>query len=233
MQKITSTEINQWLESAINWRNDLRPLKVSNLLPKFDNYIGLTWKVGIIENFPFKDFIEDAKSEIEIKNNRAIWNKFPQTFDDSSDSGFTEIPTKELFKKFEIPYHDYKNDGKFPWNTRVIRILEEKIKENLSIVLSEIPENENLILYWDDYHRFNLDDKLFRVSKEEYIDEMKNTRFDANAYLFPENKCWCLVNLEDLGFNILAFNNEIKERISFLSKIENFKLTDESELFRY
>lgn len=233
MQKITSNEINQWLDSAINWQNDLRPLKVSNFLPKFDNYIGLTWKVGIIENFPFKDFIKDAKSEIEIKNNREIWHKFPQAFDDSSELGFTEIPTKELFEKFQIPYHDYKNDHKFPWSTRAIRVLEEKIIASLSILLNEIPESENLILYWDDYYRFDLDCSLFRVSKEEYINEMKNTRFDATAYLYPESRSWCLVNLEDLGFNILAFNNNIKEQINFLSEIENFKLTEESELFRY
>lgn len=88
-------------------------------------------------------------------------------------------------------------------------------------------------MYWDDYYRFNLNDNLFRVSKEEYIDEMKNTGFDASAYLYSESKNWCLVNLEDLGFNILAFNNEIKEQINFLSEIENFKLTEESELFRY
>ena len=112
-------------------------------------------------------------------------------------------------------------------------MLEEKIIASLSILLNEIPESENLILYWEDYYRFNLDCSLFRVSKEEYIDEMKNTRFDATAYLYPESRSWCLVNLEDLGFNILAFNNNIKEQINFLKEIENFKLTDESELFRY
>lgn len=233
MQKITSTEINEWLESAINWQNDLRPLRVSNFIPKFDNYIGLTWKVGIIENFPFKDFIEDAKSRIEIKNNREILNKFKQTFDDSSDLGFREISKKELFGKFKIPYHDYKNDGKFPWNTRAIRILEESIKENLSKILNAIPENNNLIMYWEDYYRYNLSEKLFRVSKEEYIDVMNNTKFDSSTYLYPESKNWCLVNLEDLGFNILAFNNEISEHLHFLSEIEKFKLYEESELFRY
>jgi len=231
MQKITSNEINQWLDSAINWQNDLRPLKVSNFLPKFDNYIGLTWKVGIIENFPFKDFIKDAKSEIEIKNNREIWHKFPQAFDDSSELGFTEIPTKKLFEKFQIPYHDYKNDGKFPWSTRAIRILESKIKETLSLILEKIPENENLIMYWEDNYRYNIEDNLFNISREEYLKEMQDTRFDASIYLYPESKNWCLVNLEDLGFNILAFNDVIKSQMEFLTQVENFKLTEESELF--
>ena len=67
VQKIESPKINEWLENAIKWQNVSRPLKVSNFLPKFDNYFGLTWKIGIIENFPFNDFINNAKSEAEIK----------------------------------------------------------------------------------------------------------------------------------------------------------------------
>jgi hypothetical protein len=233
VQKITSTEINQWLENAINWQNDSHPLKISNFFPKFDNYVGLTWKVGIIENFPFEDFIASAKSQAEIKNNRLIWNNFPQTFDEDSETGFIEIRTEELFRKFKIPYHDYKNDGKLPWNTRAIKVLESKITESLSLILNKIPENENLTLYWEDYYRYNIEDNLFKVSKEEFIKEIQNTGFDASMYLYPTSKNWCLVNLEDLGFNILAFNNEIKHHMNFLSEVENFELMEESELFRY
>lgn len=232
VQKITSSEINHWIEISTKLKKDLSPLRVSNFLPKFDNYVGLTWKVGIIENFPFHDFIEDAWSEMEIKNNRLIWNNFPQTFNDS-ENGFTEIPTPELFKKFDIPYHDYKNDGKFPWHTRAIKVLDSKIVESLSRLLNKIPENENLILYWEDHYRFDVDDKLFKVSKEEFIEEVEKTKFDASMFLYPESKNWCLVNLEDLAFNILAFNNDIKHEMNFLSQIEHFKLTEESELFRY
>ena len=62
---------------------------------------------------------------------------------------------------------------------------------------------------------------------------MQETGFDASIYLYPKSKSWCLVNLEDLGFNILAFNNEIKHQMEFLTEVENFKLSEESELFRY
>jgi len=231
VQKIESTEINKWLENAIDWQNDSHPLKVSNFLPKFDNYVGLNWKLGIIENFPFNDFIENAKSQAEIKNNREIWHNFPEAFNEDSETGFVEIETEEIFRKFKIPYHDYKNDGKLPWNTRAIRILESKIKESLSLILEKIPENENLIMYWEDNYRYNIEDNLFNISKEEFLKEMQNTRFDASIYLYPESKNWCLVNLEDLGFNILAFNDVIKPQMEFLTQIENFKLTEESELF--
>jgi len=231
VQKIESPKINEWLENAIKWQNVSRPLKVSNFLPKFDNYFGLTWKIGIIENFPFNDFINNAKSEAEIKNNREIWNCHPQAFDEESEIGFVEISTKEAFIKFQIPYHDYKNDGKLPWNTRAIRILESKILESLSLILEKIPENENLIMYWEDYYRYNIEDNLFNISKEEFLKEMQDTRLDASIYLYPESKNWCLVNLEDLGFNILAFNNVIKPQMEFLTQVENFKLTEESELF--
>ena len=232
MQKITSSENNLWLESSINWKKNLSPLTISNFLPKFDNYIGLTWKVGIIQDFPFEDFINDASSELEIKSNREIWNKFPQTFQDS-ENGFVEIETKELFRKFDIPYHDYKNDGEFPWNTKAIKILESKILENLSQLIKKIPDNNNLTLFWKDNYRFDVNDNLFEVSKEEFLEELENTGFDASMYLYPKSKDWCLVNLEDLGFNILAFNNNIKTEMNFLSQIENFELTEESELFRY
>lgn len=231
MQKIDFLEKNLWLENAINWHNTSHPLRVSNFLPKFDNYVGIMWKVGIIEDFPFEDFIENAKSEKEIKNNRLIWFNFPQAFNDS-ETGFTEIETEELFKKFKIPFHDYKNDGKLPWNTRAIRVLESKIADSLTKILNNISENDELILYWNDYYRFNIDHKLFKVSKEEYIEQMKQTGFDATAYLYPESRNWCLVNLEDLGYNILAFNDDIKDRLGFLNEIENFKLSKENRLFK-
>jgi hypothetical protein len=233
VQKIESPEINEWLVNAINWQNDSRPLKVSNFLPKFDNYVGLTWKIGIIENFPFSDFIANAKSEAEIKNNREIWNCHPQAFNENAESQFVEISTEEALRRFKIPYHEYKNDGKLPWNTRAIRILESKIIESLSLIVDKIPENKNLILYWEDYYRYNIEDNLFKISKEEFLKEIEDTGFDASLYLYPESKNWCLINLEDLGFNILAFNNKIKPQMQFLTEVENFKLTEESELFRY
>lgn len=231
MKKIISLENNDWLD-AINWQNELCPLRISNFLPKFDNYFGIIWKVGILENFPFQDFIEDAKSESEIKNNKLIWRNFPQVFD-NSENEFKEISAEKIFEKFKIPYHDYKNDNKLPWNTRAIRTLESQIVKSLTELLIKIPENDKLTLYWEDYYRFNLEDKLFKVSKEEYLKEMRNTGFDASTYLYPESKNWCLLNLEDLGFNILAFNNNIKDQMNFLSKIENFKMSEQSELFRY
>jgi len=97
--------------------------------------------------------------------------------------------------------------------------------------LEKIPENENLIMYWEDNYRYNIEDNLFNISKEEFLKEMQNTRFDASIYLYSESKNWCLVNLEDLGFNILAFNDVIKPQMEFLTQVENFKLTEESELF--
>ena len=61
----------------------------------------------------FNDFIQNAKSETEIKNNREIWHHYPEIFNEDSETGFVEIATEEIFRKFKIPYHDYKNDGKF------------------------------------------------------------------------------------------------------------------------
>lgn len=231
MKKIDS-QINNWLEDSMNWTKNNGALKVLDFIPDFDYYIGISWKVGIVENFPFEDFIKDAKSQLDIKNNRQIWHKFPQVFDDS-DEGFSEISTQQLFKKFKVPYHDYKNDHKLPWNTRAIKILENKIVENLTFLLDEIPESEELILYWEDYYRFDIDGDTFQISKDEFITELQKTGFDATMYLYPMSKKWCLINLEDLCFNILVFSTDIKNEMGFLSHIEHFELTKESDLFGY
>ena len=231
MQKIELPELIDWLESAIDYYEIKgHPLKISNFLPNFDHYIGIKWKVGIIKDFPFEDIITKAESPNELNHNRRIWQKFPQIYEDS-DNGFTEIESKELFNKFKIPFHEYKNDYKLPWNSRAIRVLDSEIFQSLSLIVNHLPEKDSLFLYWEDYYRYGLEDKLFKVSAEEFLSEMQETRYDASIYLFPESKNWCLINLEDLGFNIFAFNENIKTE--FLSSIENFKLTSQSEIYRY
>lgn len=74
------------------------------------------------------------------------------------------------------------------WNTRAIRILKSKIVNNLSLILDKILENENLILYWEDYYRYNIENNLFKISKVEFLKEMQVTGFDASIYLYPESK---------------------------------------------
>ncbi|OWK74502.1 hypothetical protein CBW16_03590 [Flavobacteriaceae bacterium JJC] len=233
VQKIVLPELADWLESAIDYYTIKdNSLKISNFLPKFDYYVGIKWKVGIIEDFPFEDIIAKAESPNDLNSNRRIWRKFSQIYEDS-DSGFTEIGSKELFEKFEIPFHEYKNDHRLPWNSRAIRVLDSKILESLSSLVNHLPEVSNLYLYWEDYYRYGLEDKLFKVSTEEFLNEIRETGYDASVYLFPESKNWCLMNLEDLGFNIFAFNENINIKIESLSSIEYFNLTYESEIYRY
>ena len=231
MLKTESTELIDWIESAIDYSNiKSNSLRISNFLPKFDHYIGITWKVGVIKDFPFEQLVSNPVTVEEINNNAKIWRSFPQIYG-YSENGFKEIDTKELFKMFNIPYHEYKNDNKLPWNSRAIRILERKIIENLSTLLNEISDKNDLLLYWEDYYRYGIEDKLFKITIDEFLTELQETGFDSSLYLFPENKDWCLVNLEDLGFNIFAFNDNVKNKMKFLSEIENFKLTYESELY--
>ena len=178
----------KWLKSRIDMAKLKRPIRIEHFIPPiFDNYIGITWKVGIIENFPFENFIYEATTEDEILNNRLIWNNFPQTFKDTEE-GFTEIATKDLFKKFNIPFENYKNDNKFPWKTRAIKILDSKIINDVSKILDSIVDDNDLFLYWEDYYRFDMNCDFFKVSKVEFIKEFDETGFDATMYLYPENK---------------------------------------------
>ncbi|WP_139149779.1 hypothetical protein [Flavobacterium caeni] len=129
-----STKQNHlWLKNHFDWKNAPRPLKVNAFLPEgiFDRYIGILPKVGIIEEFPFDEFISDARTEGEISVNRKIWNDFPQSFRET-DEGFVEISSRQLLAKFNIPHHGYKNDYLLPNNTRAIRFLENKTKDLLS-----------------------------------------------------------------------------------------------------
>ena len=229
--KYESPQIIGWLESSIEYsRIKSNSLKISNFLPKFDHYIGIVWKIGIIRNFPFKSFISEATTVDEINNNVNIWNTYPQIYQ-NSENGFTEINRKKLFKMFNIQYHEYKNDFNLPWNSRAIRVLQRKIVEDLSILIDEINQKNELFLYWEDYYRFGIEDNLFKITKDEYLHKLEETRFDVNFYLFPENRNWCLVNLEDLGFNIFAYNSVIKNDLKSFSKIETFDLTSESEIY--
>ena len=167
---------------------------------KFDNFIN--------------DFIENAKSETEIKNNREIWHHYPEIFNEDSETGFVEIATEEIFRKFKIPYHDYKNDGKLPQNTRAIRLLESKIKESLSLILEKIPENENLIMYWEDNYRYNIEDNLFNID---------DVNWDAIPVFIAETEKLAKENgieKASLGSSIMINFNVRKQTLSFSATVK-------------
>ena len=231
MNKSNNLENYIWLTERINWQTAKRPLRLMNFIPNsFDNYLGIIWNIEIIKDFPFQNFIENPESEEEIKNNRLIWNKFPSIFKNSYEN-FSEISTRELFLKFKIPYDYYKNDGKLPWHTKAIKVNFDKLNTNLWESLRGLESGEELNVYWEDYYRFELEDKYFKGSLKEFLKELEESGYDASVYIFPNNKEWCFINLEDLGFNVIAFNDIVRDKLDF-TKIEIFKLSLDDILFK-
>ena len=61
--------------------------------------------------------------------------------------------------------------------------------------------------------------------------ELEESGYDASVYIFPNSKEWCFINLEDLGFNIIAYNNVVREKLDF-TKMETFRLSLDDILFK-
>ena len=231
VRKSNNTENYLWLKNRVDWQTAKRPLRLNNFIPNsFDNYLGIIWNVEIIKDFPFQNFIENPDTEEEIKNNRLIWNKFPSIFSNSNED-FSKISTLQLFSKFNIPYDYYKNDGMLPWHTKAIKVNFDKLNANLYESLRGLESEDILNVYWEDYYRFDLENKYFEASLKEFLTELEESGYDASVYIFPSNKDWCFINLEDLGFNILAYNNNVKDKID-LTNLETFKWNLDDILFK-
>ena len=60
---------------------------------------------------------------------------------------------------------------------------------------------------------------------------MDDTSWDSNSYLFPDDKGWCLTNLEGLNFSVVAFMNKHMDKVASLNLVDIFKLSPEDKLF--
>ncbi|RAK70304.1 hypothetical protein DLM85_05525 [Hymenobacter edaphi] len=75
------------------------------------------------------------------------------------------------------------------------------------------------------------DEVLYRVTADEFVAFLQQAMFDATAYLFPDDRSWCLVNFEDGPAPIIGLSTASQVSVLTLAEGEILLLGSESELF--
>ena len=232
MERIEDITAKDWIANNISLENAARPLLLSNFLPPiFDNYIAVLGTPGLIDNFPFDKIKQPSNTIEQINTNVEIWKQFKIYTHDSSDDFYRPTTYAELSSIFNLQY-DIDVIKFLPWKTQGIKTLISETTQRLDRIVSALSIGEELNIFMEDYWRFLALDELFpysenaayKLSQNEYFDLMKRTGYDSTMYLYPTNKSWCLVNIEDLEYNILAFKNTVSDNFNNLSLKDTFRL---------
>ena len=221
----------------IDWNTASRPLLLKNFFPSdYDNYLAILWTPGIIDNFPFTEIIVPPDTIEQTNKNIEIWRTF-NVLNDAEDDIYRPTTFKEISKKFNMHY-DRNIIHKVDYSTRGLTTLLSRTKITLERIIKSL-SNNTLNLFVEDYWRWTTvysllpvdKDVTYKVSEEEFMKFMDDTFYDANAYLFPDDKSWCLINLEDLNFSMLAFNHKHLDTVNNLNLVDTFNLSPEDKLF--
>ena len=238
MTHTDNLELRKWLTDHIDWNTASRPLLLKNFFPSdFDNYLAILGTPGIIDNFPFNEIVFPPNTIDQTNKNIEIWKSF-NVLNDAKDNVYRPTTWKEISEKFDLLY-DRSIIDKLDWSTRGITTLLSKTKPILNRIINSLTSNETVNLYVEDYWRWTsiyallpVDKEVtYKVTAEEFLKFMDDTFSDANAYLFPDDKSWCLINLEDLSFSVFAFNNKHWDIVNNLKLVDTFKLSPEDKLF--
>lgn len=229
--------------SVINWLNvDEKRiykgsgLQVSDVLPDiFSAGVALLPAVNIIEGFPFEQIDLHDSSIAQLNFNAAIWKHYG-VLSAHQTPVYTPTLFRNLAMKFDLPY-DAHLLKRLEWRKQGFAIEWAQTASNLSSMLRALCQNALLRLYVVDYYRWGIVDKLpspeqvvYFVTVEEFIGFLESTSFDATFYLFPEDRSWCLINVENGSFLMFGTNQELKISIAIQSGIEILYLNPETEL---
>jgi hypothetical protein len=229
MTAVQNSAAKEWLTKHINWRRTTEPPTVKDCLPPFDNYLAILWVPGIVDNFPFDKIVEPPITIEQINTNVAIRRQFNLFLNEESDQPYRETTFQELAKHFNKPYNR-QIIYSLRWETKGIKTLFRQTRQRLEKLINELSGNETLYAYIEDHWRwFNvynvmpaISDSVYQTTADEYLEFMDKSFYDANIYLYPENKSWCLLNLEDLSYNILGYNNAVADKINQLNLTDIF-----------
>ncbi|WP_400190623.1 hypothetical protein [Hymenobacter sp. B81] len=239
MEYTTDLEPVQWLKQNPAARAATEPLLVKHLLPERYPYIrALLPAVGIIEGFPFDQVKPDSSRIEQINRNVAIWTQH-----DVYRAGRTPVyqPTsfRQLAARFALPYN-LDLLGKLLWRTLGFATLAEPTAAVLLDLLLQLAPATTLNLYVEDSWRWGPEftpilptdeEVLYRVTAREFIDFLQQAAFDATAYLFPDARNWCLVNVEDGLCPIIGGHADTEALIAAHFRGEPLPLSAESEVF--
>ena len=195
----------RWLNLQAPVRPAGEPLRLKHLLPEsYHGYWALLPTVGILEAFPFEQVNPDSPDVGQINHNVAIWNQVG-VYQWGNSPTYQRTSFRQLSAQFALPY-DVSLVRKLPWGKRGFATLDEPTAAGLLVLLRELAPEASLNLYVEDYWRWGPqlnqllptdEDVVYRVSPEEFVSFLQGARFDASAYLFPDDQSWCLVTVED------------------------------------
>lgn len=232
----TDLSVINWLEIDEERICKGSGLQVSEVLPgMFSVCIALLPAVTIIEGFPFEQIDLHNSSIAQLNTNAAIWKHYG-VLSAHQTPVYTPVLFRDLAMKFDLPY-DAHLLKRLEWRKQGFAIEWAQTASNLSSMLRALSQNALLRLYVIDYYRWSVLDQLpspeqvvYSVTVEEFIGFLKSTSFDATLYLFPEDRSWCLTNVEDGSFPMLGINQELKAIIALQSGIEMLLLEPETEI---
>ncbi|MCH6201387.1 hypothetical protein MMU07_17530 [Aquiflexum sp. LQ15W] len=240
MEQLEDITAKDWLTNHINWKNATRPFTLGNFLPnKFDNYISILWTPGVIDNFPF-DKINQPPDSIEQTNaNVEVWRQFKIFLNEKNYEAYRPTTFAELSNFFNQPY-DRGIINTLPWKTQGIATLYKQTRQRFEKIVNVLTDGTELNIYIEDSWRwasvYNLlpsaEDVAYKISSVEFFDLMDITFYDANLYLYPVTNSWCLINMEDLGYNILAYNNSFADKLNQLNLSDTFAMSYDDIIFK-
>ena len=239
MTPIDDRNAKEWLTKYINWKDVVRPLTLKNFFPPiFDNYIAVLWTPGIIDNFPFDKIVQPPDTIEQTNNNVAVWRQFKIFLNQENDEPYRPTTFSELASLFKIT-HNRQIINSLPWQTEGIKTLFKPTRQRLEKIITALLQDNELNIYFEDYWRwasvYNLlpsdEGVVYKITVSDFMDFMDKSFYDASLYLYPQSKNWCLLNLEDLGYNILAFNNNLADIVAQLNLQDTFKMRNDELLY--
>ncbi|NVO33038.1 hypothetical protein HW554_17660 [Hymenobacter sp. P5342] len=224
--------------SAINWlKIGEQPVtkgqifRVANALPNvFEAYTALLPAVGHIEGFPFDQVNLKNGSIAQLNENAAIWSKYG-IHDAHRTPSYDPTSFRELANQFNLPY-DVTLLNKLGWGKRGFAVDWIRTANSFRSLANVLAAASPLSLYIEDYWRWgeglnilpSADDVLYDVTTDEFVEFMTQSFFDASLYLFPEDKSWCLVNVEDCSVTVIGTDKATAVRISETYPLETMPL---------
>ena len=236
MNYSTDLSIITWLEIDEERIYNSPQRRVADVLPDiFSAYTALLPAVGIIEGFPFEQ-INICKSTIaQINTNASIWKQYG-VFSAHQTPDYKLTKFSDLAVQFGVTY-DANVIKRLEWGTQGFAVKWEQTASNLLLLLRELAQCATLNLYVVDYYRYEAievlpssDQVVYSVTIEEFISLLSATSFDTTLYLFPDDRSWCLINVEDGDYPILGTSRELGEALGSKSSIEMFPLSPESNV---
>lgn len=239
MEFTTDLSALGWLKPVFYSRAAWEALRVKHMLPEsYEQYFELLPAVGILEDFPFEQVQPHSAAIDQINRNVAIWTRYG-VYLAGRQPAYQPTTFRQLATQFGLSF-DENLVRQLPWGKRGFATLNELTANRLRHLLQQLAPAVRLTLYIEDYWRYGPmtgqllptdDEVLYRATAAGFVAFLQQASFDATAYLFPDDRSWCLVNREDGLGPILGCSAAAARAVATRSGIELLQLTPDSLLF--